>query len=104
MLKMEKYESRVTEERAKNIFNKDMAKVKRFNEVEIKMGGLDLLITRKLNHKIDLPGEAQWVLSEFSNESHCFVCNHSIYTLIFWNEQIGAYNELTALGISSKEK
>ena len=101
---MQKYEGKITEERAKNMYNRDMAKAKRFNEVEMKTGGLDLLITRKLNHKVDLPGEGQWLLSEVSNEQHCWVCNHSIYTLIFWNEQIGAYNELIGLGISEKEK
>ena len=51
-----------------------------------------LIFSRKLGHKIDIPGSGQWkmVTGETKRDNECWVCDRQVYTLIFWNELIGA--------------
>jgi hypothetical protein len=44
-----------------------------------------LIFVRHLGHKRDLKGVGQWRLSS-AEENNCWVCDHQIYTLIFWTE------------------
>lgn len=50
-----------------------------------------LVVTRILGHKEDIPGSGRWqVFSEpFKGRNDCWVSDHHIYSLIFWNELIG---------------
>ena len=58
------------------------------------------VIARKLGHKSDLPGSAQWRLFD-DGEEKCFYCENHIYTLVFWtlnfaidkNNQLDPYTE-----------
>ena len=43
-----------------------------------------LIFTRALGHKNDIPGLGQWRMVEDSSEG-CWVCDKEIYSLIFWN-------------------
>ena len=58
----------------------------------------NLIITRNLGHKIDIPGSGQWRLMTDNNKGDhdCWICDKQIYSLIFWNELIG-YWEMDAL-------
>ncbi len=49
----------------------------------------DLSVTRILNHKSTMPGQARWKLNVVKEPETCWVCDNWIYTLYFWNERIG---------------
>lgn len=50
-----------------------------------------LLVTRMLGHKDDIPGSGRWRIytKPFKGRNDCWVCDHHIYSLIFWNELVG---------------
>lgn len=51
-----------------------------------------LIFTRQLGHKIDIPGSGQWKIQTQPRmmENPCWVCDRHIYSIILWNEMIGA--------------
>ena len=63
-----------------------------------------MYIQRILGHKIDIPGIAQWKVctnndmfvnkdemgKHSANDKECFVCDKDVYSLVFWNEAVGA--------------
>ena len=48
-------------------------------------------MTRKLGHKDDIPGAGQWnVFTEsHKGQNNCWLCDHQVYSMIFWNQEIG---------------
>lgn len=62
-----------------------------------------LIFTRQTGHTLDLPGAAQWKMITRSQpgENACWVCDRQVYSLIFWNEIIGAAQ---AVSISIKDR
>lgn len=71
---------------------------------KIETDGKVLFVQRILGHKEDIPGTAQWKI--FTNydfhmnpdhkgkheavDEECFVCDKDVYSVVFWNELIGA--------------
>ena len=53
-----------------------------------------LLVTRILGHKDDMPGAGQWrVFTEsFKGQNDCWLCDHQVYSIIFWNKDIGEHH------------
>lgn len=51
-----------------------------------------LVFTRQTGHKVDIPGAGQWKMIDHQDtgDQACWVCDKQNYTLIFWNELIGA--------------
>ena len=64
----------------------------------------NLVVTRKLGHKSDIPGSGQWVVHtnvlDIENPGspsvkpcqECWICDQHIYSIVFWNEYIGSVN------------
>jgi hypothetical protein len=50
-----------------------------------------LVFTRQIGHKSDIPGSGQWkiITAQQPGQEPCWVCDRQIYSLIFWNENIG---------------
>jgi hypothetical protein len=46
-----------------------------------------LEVIRSLGHQYEMPGSAAWVVED--KQEDCWVCDQSIYTLIFWSPSIG---------------
>ena len=47
-----------------------------------------LILTRKLGHKLDIPGGAIW--QAFRNSANqCYVCDRKIYTMFLWSPTTG---------------
>lgn len=51
-----------------------------------------LVISRSLGHKEDMPGSGQFHVytSKVSNNNNCWVCDKKVYSMIFWNQLVGA--------------
>lgn len=64
----------------------------------------DLSLTRILESKDQMPGMQQWRLKTVNEQEQCWQCDNWIYTLYFWNENIGSYNEHNYIGIDSDVK
>ena len=64
----------------------------------------DLTITRILGHKATMPGQGRWKLQTIKEPDTCWVCDNWIYTLYFWNEKIGEYNDNNYIGIDADTK
>ena len=48
----------------------------------------NLIFTRQLGHKLDIPGSGQWKMID--NHHHdCWVCDRECYTILFWSPEIG---------------
>lgn len=65
---------------------------------------IEINIKRVLGHKQDIPGAAQWRFMKKSDRTDCWNCNNWVYTLVFWNEQIGIYNAHNNINIDPGEK
>lgn len=74
------------------------------SEITVKANANDMSISRKLGHKIDIPGSGQWRMQLSSDEQHCWCCNNSTYSLVFWSKDIGSYHATSSLQIELKEK
>jgi len=55
-----------------------------------------------LGHKAEMPGSGCWDMLTGTGDS-CWVCDKWIYTLIFWNENIG-YRTNMELDLFEKDK
>jgi len=64
----------------------------------------DLSLTRILESKDQMPGYQQWRLKTVNEQEQCWQCDNWIYTLYFWNENIGSYNERNYISIDSDVK
>lgn len=69
----------------------------------MKTDARDMSISRILGHKQDIPGSGQWRMTTEMQKT-CWVCNHSQYVALFWNEDIGKANDRSSLGIREDEK
>ena len=49
-----------------------------------------LIFTRQLGHKENMPGSGQWRMIDDDTQD-CWVCDRVVYSLIFWNEEIGQF-------------
>lgn len=47
-----------------------------------------LIFSRYLGHKDDIPGSGQWKMID-DNQGDCWICDREIYSIIFWNRIIG---------------
>ena len=54
-----------------------------------------LIFTRLLGHKDDIIGGGQWKMITDAKKGHneCWVCDRKIYSIIFWNKEIGLMAE-----------
>ena len=57
-----------------------------------------------IGHKTDIPGSGQWRMQRNQDEKNCWCCNNSIYSLIFWNKDVGMYHEEFSQQIEMDEK
>lgn len=73
-------------------------------EVDFNTDSKDLTITRILERKELMTGSARWRLYTVQEQESCWLCDNWIYTLYFWNEKIGQYNERNYIGIDSDAK
>ena len=73
-------------------------------EVTVKTSAADMSIQRVLGCKEDIPGSGQWRMQKNQDENGCWCCNNSIYTLIFWNKEIGQAMEEYGMQIDDGEK
>jgi len=50
-----------------------------------------MIISRNLGHKEEIPGSGQWrvITADLPGYNECWVCDRTIYSLIFWNQLIG---------------
>ena len=51
-----------------------------------------LVLTRKLGHRIVIPGSVRWLVHDqaaANGRNHCWVCDNHIYCMAFWARQIG---------------
>ena len=64
----------------------------------------DLTITRILEKKEEMLGSGRWRLQTVQEQDSCWLCDNWIYTLYFWNEKIGQYNERNYIGIDKDVK
>lgn len=65
---------------------------------------VDLTISRMLGHKKDIPGSGQWQFNKKGDKNGCWNCSNWIYTLVFWNEDIGILNSKNNINIENAEK
>ena len=64
----------------------------------------DLTISRVLGHSKNIPDSGQWRLNKKLDKSACWQCGNWVFTLVFWNQDIGIYNANNNINIESKEK
>ena len=73
---------------------------------------ITLVMSRKLGHDVEMPGARQWRIfsniddmdyseDRHGNQNDCWVCDHQVYSLIFWDEMI-ALNELVEVDVQSQ--
>ena len=46
-----------------------------------------------------MPGSARWQIHTVKEANNCWVCDKWQYTLYFWNQKIGNYNDNNTIGI-----
>lgn len=51
-----------------------------------------------------MPGSGRWRLQTVNEPENCWNCDNWVYTLYFWNEAIGHYNEGQQIGIDRNTK
>jgi hypothetical protein len=62
--------------------------------------GNQMIITRKLGHKQEMPGSGQWQIQD-DGEDKCWCCDNHIYAMVFWSldygweqpDDVGAFQE-----------
>lgn len=64
----------------------------------------DLSISRVLGHKSILPGSGQWRINKKFDKTACWYCANWVFSLIFWNQEIGIRNANNNINIESREK
>ena len=51
-----------------------------------------------------MPGLGRWKLSTVKEPDTCWACDNWIYTLYFWNEKIGKYDDNNFISIDADAK
>ena len=74
--------------------NKKMKAIFDNRDTDLFTDKCDLSITRVLGHSMRMKGSAQWRLMTQQEDESCWVCDSWIYTLYFWNRDIGSYNDV----------
>ena len=74
------------------------------SEITVKSSAKDMSIYRVMGHKQDMPGSGQWRMQTNSDEKQCWVCNGTIYNLIFWTRGVGKYHVQQRSQIDDYEK
>ena len=82
------------EEVKKYDFNRKLKPIFDSRDVDLFNDKNDLSISRVLGHSMRMKGSAQWRLQTTLEDDCCWVCDNWIYTLYFWNHQIGQYNDV----------
>jgi len=77
--------------RLKPLINKQDATLKTDNK--------ELSICRILNNEAWIPDSGRWKLHTVQGQDSCWVCENWIFTLYFWNEKIGQYNDRNYIGV-----
>lgn len=73
-------------------------------DTSLNTDGKDLSIMRVLGHKERMPGMGRWQIKTVKEEGSCIVCDNWTYTLYFWNEKIGMYNDQNFIGVTDDTK
>jgi len=60
------------------------------------------ILTRKINHNLEIPGSAEWYLYK-DKCSSCYICDRKIYTVFFWSPTIGRIEGYDT-GLSSEDQ
>lgn len=60
-----------------------------------------LIFSRKLGHKAEMPGSGQWRMFSDGDE-RCWCCDRHIYTLVFWSLEHG-WNEVNSINPFQEE-
>jgi len=81
--------------------NKRLNHIFKRQDVAVKADGRDLLLSRQLNHKKDIPGSGQWRMQVTQEKDGCWHCDNWTYTIVFWNTEIGEWNDKNSLNIDN---
>ena len=65
---------------------------------------LDVSITRLLGFKNQMPGSGRWNMHTVHEADNCPLCDNWNYCLIFWNEKIGRFDDISYIGIEPQVK
>lgn len=82
--------------RLKPLFNRQ--------DVDIKPEGNELILTRILGHKDDIPGSGQWNMKVQKEKDGCWHCDNWMYSLVFWHPDIGNFNSRNSIGCTKETK
>lgn len=82
-----------TEEVTRYMENRRLRQLVHRQDVELKTDSRDLTITRILGHKLRMPGSGRWRIQTVSESENCWVCDNWVYTIFFWNEEIGTFRD-----------
>ena len=54
-----------------------------------------LILTRVLGHRTDMPRQTRWKMftERVQGKNDCWVCDHQVYSMLFWNELVGKADE-----------
>lgn len=103
--KINNYPTWKTEEVQLYINNRKIRALKGQNRnVRMSTDGTDIMLTRILGFKAQIPGIARWQMETVQEPDTCPVCDGWNYTLYFWNEQIGRYDDVNHIGIENYTK
>lgn len=85
--------------------HRQLNKVCNKQEVSILSGNnKDMTISRVLGHSTVMPGSGQWRFNRKLDQKSCWHCGNWVFTLVFWNQQIGIFNANNNINIESREK
>ena len=92
-----------TEEVTKYSENKMVRPLLHKINVQLHTDSNDMSIHRVLGHIDRMPGCGRWRM-ETQQGDNCWVCDRWMYTLYFWNQEIGCFNDVNNIGIDKETK
>ena len=92
------------EEVEKYLINKTIKPILSKISVRMNTDSNDMAIHRVLGHKERMPGHGQWIMEETVTEDSCWVCDRWTYSLYFWNQEIGMFNDTNRIGVDKATK
>lgn len=84
--------------------NKRLKRLLRRSDIEMRQDGRDMVLTRFIGHREDMPGSGQWKMQTEIEKDKCWHCDNWMYSIVFWSPKIGEYIENRYLGVQKKMK
>ena len=88
------------EETAKYMFNKRLRPLLNKQDVNLRTDSNNMTLTRILGHKERMKGSGRWLMQTQIERDGCWRCDQWGFTLFFWNEKIGKFNNVNKISVN----